>query len=219
MKCSNARKLASDHIDGLLAAGQDQNLKKHLDKCADCRAFLSDMRFIVNSAKGLDTLDPPDEIWPAIKSEILNRKRKPLKHPKRLLRDFPIYSRGTSFALATLFGIILLVPLLYYSLPLKRNTDTSPAKTALSNFQIAEQHYQSAIEALAQAIATQEVTLTPELMTVFKNNLAIIDDSIRICKASVGKSPGSRETNKLLLICYKKKIELLNEMKEITMRT
>ena len=43
--------------------------------------------------------------------------------------------------------------------------------------------------------------------------------SIRICKASVGKSPGSRETNKLLLICYKKKIELLNEMKEITMRT
>ena len=98
-----------------------------------------------------------------------------------------------------------------------RNVNNNPEKTALISYKIAEQQYQSAIEALGQVLETHEAKLKPELLAVFKNNLSIIDDSIRICKKSIEKSPDTRETDKLLLICYRKKLELLSEMKDITM--
>ena len=113
----------------------------------------------------------------------------------------------------------ILIPLLYYGLPHIGKTNNYPDSIAIKNLKIAEQQYQSAIEALSRTIETQNTKLNPELMAVFKKNLAIIDESIRICKKSIEKSPEIRETNKLLLICYRKKIELLTEIKDITMQS
>ena len=217
MKCSKAQKLISDHIDGLLDAGKAMRLEKHLDDCPGCSRFLSDMESIVNSAKTLDTPGPFNDLWPAIKREVQSGNRKARKGWKDFLPDFTLYSRGPVFALASILGFILLLPMLYLGLPHMRNAGDGPKAGTLSTFLTAEQHYQSAIEALDRALAARETKLNPELLAVFENNLAIIDDSIRICKDSIGKSPENRETGKLLLICYREKVELLSEMKEITM--
>lgn len=219
MKCSTAQKLINEHIDNPLEAGQARRLERHLDGCADCRGFLSEIKSIVNNAKELDSLNPSDDLWPAIKREVLKKNRGARIRQKRLFWNFPLYSRGPAVALVTLFGMMILIPLLYYGLPLMRVANSDPGKTALSNFRIAQQQYQSAIEALDRAIAAQDVELSPELLAVFKKNLAIIDDSIRICTESTDNHPETQETNKLLLICYRKKLELLNEIKAIIMRS
>ena len=217
MKCSRAKKLINDHVDNLLSAGHVRNLESHLQKCVNCRDFLTDMESIRNNAKELSALNPSEYLWPEIKEQILTRNQKAPMHGKGFFENFTVQARGMTFAISTLLAIFVLIPLIYYGLPHIRNSNTAPESIALNHFQIAEQHYQSAIEVLDRAIKTRGVELNQELATVFKKNLEIIDDSIRVCKEAINQSPENPEANRLLLICYKRKIELLNEIKGLTM--
>ena len=219
MKCSKAQKLINDHVNNLLDANLVQVLESHLESCASCRDLFLDMEAIINNAGELDNPDPSEDLWPVIKRQVLKKSREVQMHEKSFFGNFTLYSRGPAFALSTLLVIMLLIPILYYSLPHLRNTGIHIDQPALSGFQIAEQQYQSAIEALDRAIGKQYEKLDPELMAVFNKNLAIIDESIRICKESIDNSAKAQETDKLLLICYRKKIELLNEIKEIAMQS
>ena len=219
MKCSKAQKLINDHIDNLLEPGLVQTLESHLEKCTNCRELFLDMGTIVNNALDLDTPDPSEDLWPVIKRQVLKKNREAPIQDKGLFGHFPVFYRRPAFALSTLLGIILLIPVFYFGLPRFRNADNDKGKTALNSFQIAEKQYESAIEALDRAIGEYYEKLDPELMAVFKKNLAIIDESIRVCKESIDNSSKTQEPNKLLMICYRKKIELLNEIKEITMNS
>ncbi len=219
MKCSMAQKLINDYVDNLPEAGQAGMLEDHLERCADCREYLIDMRSIVNNARGLKSPDPSDDLWPVIKRQVLKNNRNTLVQRKSLFRNLLIFPRSPAFALGTLLAVMLLIPLLYYGLRHTGKTDNDPDSIAIKNLKIAEQQYQSAIEAMDRVIETQDTKLNPELMAVFKKNLAIIDESIRLCKKSMDKTPGILETNRLLLICYRKKIELLNEIRDITMQS
>jgi hypothetical protein len=53
---------------------------------------------------------------------------------------------------------------------------------------------------------------------VFRENLEIIDNSIRICQAAIQEHPGDKAANALLMACYRKKIDLLNEIRDLAMR-
>ena len=216
MKCSKAQILINDYVDNLLEPGQVQRLENHMERCANCRNFFLDMNSIVKDAKGLDNLNPSEDLWFVIKRQVLRENR---TQEKGLSGNFRLYFRSHAFALSTLLVIMLLAPILYYGLPRTGNKTYGPGKIALKNFRIAEQQYQSAIEVLDKAIDAQATRLSPELMAVFKRNLAIIDESIRICKKAIKESPEVSETNRLLLICYRKKIELLNEVKDMTMHS
>ena len=214
-----AQKLINDYVDNLPAAGQAGRLEDHLERCADCREYLNDMRSIVNNARGLEAPGPSDDLWPVIKRQVLKNNRSTLMRQKGLFRNLLIFPKGPAFALGTLLAVLILIPLLYYGLPNIGKTDNDPDSIAIKNLKIAEQQYQSAIEALDRVIEIRDIKLNPKLMAVFKKNLAIIDESIRICRKSMNKSPGILETNRLLLICYRKKIELLNEIRDITMQS
>jgi hypothetical protein len=218
MKCSEAQRLINDHIDNLLEIDEIRSLKSHLQACRDCRDLLIDMGSIVDNAKGLETIQPSEDLWPVIKRQVLKKERKTRIHGNSLFGKFPIYSRGLSFASGTLLAVIILIPLIYYGFSRTGISENGREGIALHQFKIAEKHYQSAIEALGRALETRAVELSPELDAVFKKNIAIIDDSIRVCKAAVEEHPENPEANRLLLICYSKKIELLNEFKDIVIQ-
>ena len=219
MKCSKAQRLISDHVDNLLETGQVRDLKSHIKDCPACRELFIDMGSIVKSAKELEPVLPSENLWPAVKRQVLKEIRKDKLPVKSLFRDFFIHSRGPVFALSTLMAVFILIPLIYYIFPRSGVMNNDPEIAALNHFRIAEQHYQSAIKSLDRAIETRSPELSPELDTVFKKNLEIIDDSIRICRAAVEQHPENPEANRLLLICYTKKIELLNEIKDIAVQT
>ena len=88
-----------------------------------------------------------------------------------------------------------------------KNLEERTKAFAINHLDKAEQHYQSAIEALGKAIEDSNMELGPELASVFKENLEIIDNSIRVCKTAVEKHPDSTEARKFLLI----------EIKDLTM--
>ncbi len=221
MRCTKAQKLISDHIDNLLDGRKLQKLDAHLKGCPLCSNVLEEMELMVNGAKQLSSGSPSEDLWPAIKNQMAHEKRKTVF--KYTWKDMGIgffqYPAKQAFSFATIFIIVGMVSLFYFASPFNQNDTNMPESAALTHFKEAEAHYQLAIKALNHVILDKETTLPPELLEVFKNNLAIIDNSIMNCQAVIRDHPENIEANNYLLICYKKKMDLLNDMRDLIMRS
>ena len=114
---------------------------------------------------------------------------------------------------------LVLMTLFYYGTPFIRNDGSIPGQVASNQFKEVDRQYQLAIEALNQAISEQNVELSPDLAAVFEENLEIIDDAIQSFRTAMNEYPEDQEANEYLLICYRKKLELLGEMKDLMMRS
>ena len=224
MRCSRARRLISDYVDNGLKNKQTVKLEGHLHNCPQCKDLLNEMRTIAGEAKHFNSLSPREDLWSAIRDRIVkdnNIAGIRLSSKRRLDNIFRI-PLPAAFSFGAILSAVILVAFFYYGLPpiqnsefIKREENTQ--KVALNHFEEAERHYQLAIEVLNSAISDKQMGIDPELAEVFRQNLEIIDNSIRICRATVRQHPGSLDANIYLLACYRKKIGLLNEIRTITM--
>jgi predicted anti-sigma-YlaC factor YlaD len=221
MRCAKAQRLISDHIDKLLDGGQTQALERHLKACTACTELLNDMQMIAGEAKDMASVLPSENLWAGIKNQILKNDRKSRSRQSeiRWLFRFSLYSRELAFSASGFLAGLVLMTLFYYGTPFIQNDRRIPGRVASNQFKEVERHYQLAIEVLNQAISKQNVELGPELATVFEENLEIIDDAIRSFRTAMNEYPEDQEANEYLLICYRKKLELLGEMKDLMMRS
>ncbi|RJQ85946.1 MAG: zf-HC2 domain-containing protein [Desulfobacteraceae bacterium] len=221
MRCSKVQRLISDYIDDLLESRQVQELELHLQRCQRCSGVLDEMRSIVNGAKGLKMAAPAENLWPAIRDGVERKRKKPfIRMPgKKPFFGFPLHPARPAYAAGAVLAVVFIVSVLYYGLPFIQQGSSGHAlsKDEQDQLQLAGQHYQAAIDALAKAVSDQKTTLNPEIAAVFDENLKIIDDSIRACKAALKERQDNRVANLHLLICYRKKVELLNELRNVEM--
>jgi hypothetical protein len=221
MRCSKAQILINDHVDHLLDDRKVQKLEGHLQKCTRCKDLLAEMLSMVNEAKQLEMTPPSEDLWLAIRDKIEGKHRNVVVRlrEKRLFFGFSLYPARLAYAVSIFLAAVILVSLFYYGLPFIRNGRNGLDKKELDHLKVAEQNYQTAIIALDKAISDQDVKLSPELAIVFKTNLEIIDDSIRACQAAMDQHRENRVANLHLLMCYRKKMELLNEIKNAMMQS
>ena len=221
MRCLKAQKLISDHTDNLLKGRQTQALEQHLKECSACKELLNEMRMIAREAKNLESVLPSEDLWERIESRIpekSRRSRSRLSGIGRFFR-FSVYSRELAFSGSGLLAGLVLMTLFYYSTPFMRNDRSITGQVTSNQFEEVDRQYQLAIEALNQAILEQNVELSPDLAAVFEENLEIIDDAIRSFRTAMNEYPADQRANEYLLICYRKKLELLGEMKDLMMRS
>ena len=221
MRCTKAQRLISDHTDKLLNGRQTQALEQHLKECPACTELLNEMQMIAGEAKVMESVMPSENLWAGIESQIPKNDRKSRSWPSGIRRffRFSLYSRELAFSVSGLLAGLVLMTLFYYGTPFIRNDRSIPGQVASNQFKEVDRHYQLAIEALNQAISEQNVELSPELAAVFEENLEIIDDAIRSFRTAMNEYPEDQEANEYLLICYRKKLELLGEMKDLMMRS
>ena len=220
MRCVKAQRLISDHIDKLLNGRQTQALEQHLKECTDCKELLDEMQMITREAKDMKSVLPSENLWSGIKSQIDRNEQKSGNWVSEIgeFFRFSLYSRELAFSVSGLLAGLMLMTLFYYGTPFIQNDEDIPGQVASNQFKEMDHHYQLAIEALNQAISEQNVELSPELAAVFEKNLEIIDDAIRSFRIAMNEYPEDHEANEYLLICYRKKLELLGEMKTLMMR-
>ena len=220
MKCSEAKRLISDYIDGNLSAKQSLQLKKHMQSCSDCQEFLKDFQSIAKQAKELETLSPSEDLWLKIKSKLTVAQEKlkaPLSEERGLLSHLFLQPK-IKFAFSFLLIFIVIIAGVYFGVRYWRGEESKGREElqryALVHLAKAEEHYQEAIKALNQAISSQKIELDPMVAEVFRKNLAIIDSSIKACRQALMKQPNSLELRSYLLAVYKEKVALLNELME-----
>lgn len=221
MRCAKAQRYISDHTDKLLDGEQTQALEQHLKECPACKELLDEMQMIAGEAKNMKSVLPSDNLWISIEGQIHRSARKSRSWPKGIGQffRFSLYSRELAFSGSGLLAGLVLMTLFYYGIPFIQNDRSIPDQVATDQFEEVDRHYQLAIAALNQAISEQDVKLSPELAAVFDENLEIIDEAIQSFRTTMNEYPEDQEVNEYLLICYKKKLELLGEMKDLMMRS
>ena len=221
MRCAKAQRLISDYTDKLLNGRQTKAVEQHLKECPACTELLNDMQMIAGEAKNMESVMPSENLWAGIENQILKNDRKSRGRPDgiRWSFRFSLYSRELAFSVSGFLAGLVLMTFFYYGTPFIQNDRSVPGQVASNQFKEVERHYQLAIEALNQAISEQNVELSPELADVFEENLEIIDEAIQSFRTAMNEYPEDQEANEYLLICYRKKLELLGEMKDLMMRS
>lgn len=216
MRCSKAKKLISEYINGNLASGKSQNLEKHLDRCPDCQTLLKDFETITQDAKHLEEASPSSHTWLKIKERLITEEQKVLTLPPRKSEGFAFPRPKLKYALSSALVLVVIVGIVIFGLWYFKARGTLEGLDArsytLAKLAEAEHHYQLAIKALWEAVSSQEESLDPQVVKVFRTNLEIIDLSIADCRKAVLSEPENIDARNYLLAAYKKKVDFLNEM-------
>jgi anti-sigma factor RsiW len=221
MRCTTAKKWASDYVDGNLADGRRDRFERHVKSCSDCRKLVHDFQRIVERARDLSEPSPPHETWGKILAR-LEEDRKWAQIPAFAGTKNPPFSKwsfalGAASVLLVAAGAVLLGPGLGSRSGLVSQLDRQ--QYTLDKLEEAESHYQKAIKALAQAVAAQEDQMDAGLAEVFKANLEIVNASIAECKQAVLNNPLDLESRRFLLAAYQEKADLLDKLLNIKDRS
>ncbi len=220
MRCSKARKLISEYIDGSLQDRKSAYVEQHLEVCPDCKHLLEDFRTIIEDSKKLEKLVPSDQTWLKVKAGLKTEKQRVLAFkPRKRAWSGLIFSRPKlKFALSSLIILAFVVGAVILGLRYWIGKDTlgrgDLQKYTLAKLDEAEHHYQKAIKALGEAISAQEGQMDPQVAQVFKSNLEVIDASIKACRQLVLQNPENIDARNYLLAAYREKMDFLNEMME-----
>lgn len=220
MRCSKARKLISEYIDGSLQDRKGAYVEQHLEVCPDCKHLLEDFKTIIEDAKKLERLVPSDRAWLKIKAGLEPKEQRVLafKPGKRSWLSLIFSPPNLKYALSSVVILVFIIGAVILGLRYWIGKDSLGSgdlqKYTLAKLDEAERHYQKAIKALGDAIAAQEGQMDPQVAEVFKSNLEVIDASIMACRQLVLQNPENIDARNYLLAAYREKMNFLNEMME-----
>jgi len=225
MNCRTSERMINEMIDQGLSVEQAEKLKEHIASCPKCQKLLDDLTALVNRARSFEKVLPTADLWPAIQRGITNEGHK--RAGSSLVAWLGVMLR-VSFP-SKQFVVVAAVLLLTFGMviwsTLRWNSGQSKGVTngleqpVEDHFAHAQYHYTKAIEALNAAIESRRETLDPQMSHVFEQNLAVIDNSIQTCRDALRQQPESPEAKKYLLLCYRKKVELLHEYQSFSRQT
>ncbi len=239
MNCSDLNEALVDFVDGRLAPAEQRNVERHLEGCDNCSALVTDLRTIRAAAFMLDRHEPRAETWTRLQAAVAaepsptGRLLTVPARGRRLVRrrpgegggpgeggNWPVWlGAAAALVLATVMG---LVPLMNRAADPNGAATTAAAaepeisvESVAAEFEKAERHYQKAIDDL-QTIANQDTgELDPQVATVLRKNLSVIDQAISENRAALKSQPASTNAQGGLFDALRTKVALLQQTVEL----
>ncbi len=210
-----------DYIDETLDAGERAEIAQHVERCAECRQLVDDLREIRNAAAGLrdDVREAPVRAWTRLERAIAIEER-PTQKPQDARRGWAWLAAAAAVMLATAIG------LQFRSARQTAPTTTSGsapaaggsittapqgAQTVEAELRAAEEHYTKAINGLEQITKTEQNALDPGTAATLQKNLTVIDQAIGESRAALRAQPASEPAQTSLVENFKAKIGLLQD--------
>lgn len=215
MICSKARGLLNDFVDDSLNQDQCRSLASHLESCDRCRSLHRDLLRLKQQTDQIEVVTPSRDLWPEIHRRLMQPK--PSREGVRSVFKLTANWRWLAAATCLVIAVIGLTIMLYDGISELNSYSRYKEMSELDHLKQADAHYQRAISAMSHTLPDQFDNLPDELVTVFSENLQIIDDAIRVCQAAVKTYPDSVDAQYRLVICYRKKIELLNDIRKLSL--
>ena len=227
------RESMHDLVDGTIGGIRRAELERHLAECAECRAFLADMKAIRDTAASLEPLAPPDGVWLQIAGRLRQEGRValPPARPAAPTRHVALLAIAASLLLAVGTAIVML-------LPEYRSNNTGSGAAGISTaapqpgnppadvdvesveaeFRLAEQHYQNAITKLEQAARLEDTPSGPDrnlldaqTAAMLQKNLQVIDQAIAESRSALRNEPMSAPARDSLFDALRRKVALLQD--------
>jgi predicted anti-sigma-YlaC factor YlaD len=216
MKCAKADSLLNDFVDHSLNQDRYQSLASHLERCERCRRLHDDLIRLKQQSEQMEMVSPTRDLWPGI-----HRRLSQSRHSRKDVRSALRLTAGWKWVAATTCLVIAAIGLtIMFSEGVRLFNSNSHhlEMSELDHLKQADAHYQLAISTMSQTLPDHFDSLPDELVKVFTDNLAIVDDAIRVCQAAVKAYPDSVDAQHRLVICYRKKIDLLNDIRKLALR-
>ena len=210
MRCAKARRLISEYVDGGLDARRSGRLRRHLERCPECREVMADFEAIRRDAGSLEAPEPPDRVWLRVKAGLKVAGGEPA--PAVAVPGFAFVPARWRLAAAAFAVLVLAAGGVLVGLRLMRMS-AGPAdaeRYTLAKLDEAEHYYQLAIKSLSEAFAAGKKNLAPEVAEMFQKNLDVVDLTIQACRAAVVAEPDNIEARDFLLAAYREKMTLLD---------
>lgn len=209
MRCAKARRLSSEYVDGNLDARRSRRLRRHLERCPECRDALADFKAIVRDAGSLEAPEPPDKVWLRVKAGLQAAGQEPV--PAVAVPGYAFGPARWRFAAAAFLTLMLAAGAVWLWLRLSPTAGPAdPERYTLAKLDEAERYCQLAIKSLSEAFAVGKKNLAPEVAEMFQKNLDVVDLTIQACRAAVVAEPDNIEARDFLLAAYREKMALLD---------
>jgi anti-sigma factor RsiW len=200
MTCEHYSEWIDDAVDGTLAPDRQAQLDAHCRECESCRDLLHDLTEIRAAASRLDRLTPSPDLWNAIQSKV---------RPGSLSRSWAPLAAAA--ALVLMLGAAAWIALGPGSRTPGGESSATLVRSAASELQLAEQHYQNAITALEKLTVNRDSTLDPMVAAEIALSLQSIDRAIDDSRAALKTQPDSFVAQTSLLEALRMKVTLLQE--------
>ena len=227
------RESIQELIDGTIGNIRRAELERHLEECAECRAFAADMAAIRDTAESLDALEPPDGVWLQIAGRLRQEGRlasAPPPAPPAPARHAALLAIAAALLLAVGASVIFLLPQFRSNnqgAPVAAGPPAPPAGNAATDiavqsveaeFRLAEQHYQNAIAKLEEAArldqaasASDSNALDPLTAAMLQKNLQVIDQAISESRSALRSEPQSAAARDSLFDALRRKVAMLQD--------
>jgi anti-sigma factor RsiW len=239
MTCDRFHELVRDWLDGDIDATSRAALEAHATTCEACRAVMTDLRNIRQTASTLERHAPPPRVWTRLEQQLAAEPRFREAAARRADNITAIGSRTRpsvwswrSPILALAAGLLIMIGGSLYLLhrwtqgpltmpivagvnPNGNNPSNAPGPALVesidSELQQAAAHYEKAIVGLEQVANASDSPLDPDVMTALHRNLGVIDKAITESRAALMSQPTSRVAQQSLFDAFRRKVALLQD--------
>jgi hypothetical protein len=206
----------NDLFDDLLPPDEGAAATGHLSTCRHCSDAFASLGATVGAAGALPPrVDPPDELWSAIRSTIESRK---VAH----LADRPAMPRGwwmTSSRAAAAALLLVASTAAVTTMVVRSETAAPVGAMALTPlpvaWQVAERGYQASVLELREQLAVMHGELSPATIQAVEQSLSTIDVAIAEAREALLRDPANAALPELLASNYRQKIDLLRRATQI----
>jgi len=186
---------------------------EHARTCAECAELAALDARLDGVLTDLRKAAPSPGLWDRIETSLAEEKASVGKEPERRraklwnLSDFfrsrPAIAFGAAAALLTILaasGVLL-----------KKSLSPSGilARRALANVEIKEKEYSDAIADLEKLAGPKIVAMDPQLGSLYRDKLAVIDAQVERCRAALSSNPANAHIRQYLLAALHDKRETL----------
>jgi anti-sigma factor RsiW len=221
--CAEIQAQMSEFVDGLLPSQRHAAVLAHVRTCEACRSALADLERIVNTARQLGPIAPPDHIWLEVAGQVRLGAQ-----PAAPAAPTPPPRRRALWQWVGLSAALLAITAGIYEFQRRPAPAPSPAPPPAASIQgvndeltLAMQHYERAVAELEAVAREDNSQLDPSVVATLRTNLGVADAAIAESRAALTSNPESDPARDSLFEALRRKISvlqatvaLINEMRQ-----
>lgn len=211
-------------VEDELSAADRALVERHVSVCADCALELTSLRELLERARALPrAIEPPDDVWTDIRSELEHRKTsQSIESGRRAW-----WRRSSTWVLAAAAVVLVASSSAITAVVLGRADDEHATATASSTDErhpaslpatlaLVEAGYDGTARELQASLSLQRHRLSPSTIATVERSLRIIDSAIVEARRALVEDPSNRALVDIFAANYERKLELLRRATELT---
>lgn len=209
--------LINDYVDGALDPAQREEFERELARDPVLRAEVAELRLLLNRAATLPaSIEPPAAMWAGIEERIQQGARTNVVRFQR--KHTALWWRMGGYAAAAALAAMTGLGYWAYQRPAETVQVATPVSTPEAVAPIAparskaDEAYTLARAELLDALAQRREAFSPEMKTVLRDNMAVIDAAINEINVALADDPENPVLLHMLVATRDKELNLLEEL-------